>query len=284
MGTPCPNRPTNDELRRLYEDERWTSRQIAARFGVDKITILRWLKAEGIEVRPTGRGLAHRGGDIPDAETLHRLVHDEHLSYRAIAKIYDVDFTAVPHWLDLRGVDRPTVWQTRRKGVPAAEPTEQELRQRVASGEPLRAISQDYGVSATVLAIRCRSYGIELLPSSRYGRHTICQDGHPARSSYEAAVDDWLSEHGVSHEVEPQYPFDRRYKADFLVDSTYIEIWGVVNSTRYERRRRYKVRQCQAFGLDLVEIEGSDFNGPRWLRILERFRPQSVSSAISSIA
>lgn len=274
MSAPSPLRPSDEELRRLYVDERLPSTAIAEQCKVEKITVLRWLGAAGIERRPAGRNLANRGGEPPAADELRHLVHVEHLGYDQIAARYGVDRTTVPYWLTKHGIPRPDVWVTRRRGQVAREPDEHELRERIGRGESLTSIAGDFDVSRSLLATRCATYGIEVQRDGwRAGHRFTCADGHLARSTYELRVDDWLSERGIDHQVEPGYPWDRRYRADFLVGSTYIEVWGVTDNPAYKKRRAMKIERCKAEGLDLIGINHWQFaKGRRWWRPLERLQ------------
>lgn len=271
MAARSPNRPSDDELRRLYVDERLSSVAIAEQCQVEKITVLRWLRAAGIERRPAGTGLAARGLARPTAEDLQRMLHEEHLGLVGVATRYGVDYTAVGHWCDDYGIPRPTIWQTRRGGKPASEPTEQELCDRIAAGESLRSIERDFDVTRIVLRNRCREYGIDVRRDGWDGGHRLTTaDGHRVRSTYELRVDDWLHAHGLAHELEPRYPFDQRYRADFLVQGTFIEVWGVTNNPRYKQRRQWKVEQCARHGLPLIQIGHWQFaKDRRWWKPLE---------------
>lgn len=214
---PAENKPDRETLRSLYEEQRLTTRQIGKEYGVAHITIRRWLTGYGITVRPKSQGLAHRGVAAPTAEELHDLVHVQHLSYVAIAARYDVHFTAVPQWLDRHGVKKPDPWVTRRKGHVPKVPTAPELRHRRASGESATSIAKSCGVGRETIVALCRANGIQIDRDGwKGGRRYPCRDGHQARSLYEQRVDDWLTEHGLAHEVEPHYPFDARYQADFI--------------------------------------------------------------------
>lgn len=277
MPAPSPNRPSPEELRELYIDQGLSSLAIAERCGVEKITALRWLKAAGIERRPTGSGLANRGVTPPTAEELHRLIHVENIGLRGVAECYGVYYTAVGHWLDRHGIERPSIWQTRRRGVVPTEPTEQELRERIGSGESLASIARDFPVSSTLIRARCTTYGIEVSRDGwQRGKRFECADGHLARSTYELRVDDWLSERGIEHEVEPPYPWDRRYRADFCVDDAYIEIWGVIGNPAYQTRKAMKIERCAAEGLRLIQINYAQFaSGRRWWKPLEVFDRQA---------
>lgn len=195
----------------------------------------------------------------------------EHLGYDRVAEIYGVDRSAVGQWLKRYELRRPTVWETRRRGVVPAEPSEQELRARVGGGESLHSIAKAYGLSHRLLSTRCRQYGIPVRYDGWRDERFPCRDGHLARSTYEVLVDDWLSDHGLDHELEPRYPWDRRYRADFLVGQTYIEVWGVTGYPIYQQRRELKIRRCRETGLDLIGIGAGSFRvGGAWQRKLER--------------
>lgn len=262
-------RPTAEELRELYLVQRKTTREIGTRYGVRHTSVRRWLKHHGIETRPAGRGLANRGTAAPAAEELHRLVHVEHLSYRDIGDRYGVDHTAVPVWLDQYGIAKPGVWDTRRRGAVVALPSAVDLRRRYEAGESLRTLIRGTGVSESTLADVMRSAGIEIRDNGwNGGRRFACTDGHPARSVYEQRVDDWLAAHGYAHEIEPRLPFDRRCRADFLVGSLYIEVWGVTNLPSYTARRQRKTRLYAQHGLPLIGLPVHAFGRGTWARRL----------------
>lgn len=243
------------------------------------------MRQNGVGLRPGGCGLANRGQEMPPRKELNDLVHVQHLSYREIAAIYGVDASAIPHWLDRYDIDRADVWVTRRKGRPVLLPTAGELRHRRSLGESATSIAASYKVSRTLIAQLCKSQGIPLdLDGWQGGRRYACRDGHQARSLYEQRVDDWLAEHGIGHIVEPRYPFDARYKADFLVDRFYIEVWGVTNNPAYQERKRKKIRLCEENSLPLIQINHWQFaKGRRWWKplqkLLDDLTPKSIQLA-----
>lgn len=265
-------KPDRETLRELYENQRLSTRQIGRQYGVAHITIRRWLTAYEIPVRPGGGGLANRGITGPTAEELHDLVHIQHLGYREIAARYGVDYTAIPQWLDRHGIKKPGVWDTRRKGRTPKVPSPEELRHRRSLGESATSIAASCGVSRSTITDLCRAHGIPLDRDGWDGgkRHR-CRDGHEARSLYELRVDDWLTQHGLAHEPEPRYPFDARYKADFLVDTTYIEVWGVTDNPDYQERKRRKIKMCGENGIPLIQINHWQFaKGRKWWRPMEK--------------
>lgn len=264
----------------MYIDQRMSTREVAEVCGVSHMSIKRWLRADGIPARPASSGLAHRGVTAPTADELHNLVHTEHLSYREIATLYGVDFTAVPHWLTKLGVPKPTVWGTRRRGSEQKLPSEQELRARRSAGESISSIGRSYGILNWKISRLCKEYGIPVDRDGWAGGMRLeCRDGHLARSTYELRVDDWLTEHHVAHEIEPRYDWDRRFRADFLVGTTYIEVWGVINNPRYTARKAHKIAECKASGVDLIQINHWQFaKGRRWWRPLERLLVEDLGA------
>jgi transposase len=262
-------RPTAAQLRDLYVRQRMSTRQIAALYGVQKTSVGRWLTHHQIDLRAATRGLANRGVTAPSRAELHQLVHVDHLSYREIAERFGVDHSAVPLWLDQHEIPRPTVWGTRRRGAVVSVPPPAELRQRYESGEPLRDIATAAGVDRSTITGALRAAGVEIRPDGwNGGRRLTCTDGHPARSVYEQRVDDWLTEHGFAHDIEPRLPFDRRCRADFLVGAVYVEVWGVVNRPSYTARRQRKTRLYAQHGLPLVGLPVHSFSKGTWRRRL----------------
>lgn len=272
MPAPSKLRPTDAELRRLYEVEGLSARTIGDRCQVEKITALRWLRAAGIERRPGANGLANRGVTPPTPDELRALVHEQHLSYPEIAARYGVDPTAVPKWLRKHGIPRPKIWETRRRGAVITLPDRADLARMIGAGQSLGAIAQGVGVSSTTIRALCRKYEISVASSGWTGAQRFtCDDGHPARSSYEFRVDNWLNDHGLAHELEPRYPFDRRYCADFLVGDAYVEVWGVTNNSAYQRRKQWKIERCREHGIHLVQINCWQFaKGRRWWAPLQQ--------------
>jgi transposase len=263
--------PPKDELADLYVGQRISTRDIAARYGVVKGTIKKWLAFHGIEARPAVCGLAHRGMTPPDRDTLFRLVHVEHKSYDELAEIFGFERTAVRWWLDKFGIDRPTCWGTRRRGAVLPDPpNESTLRDLYESGLSAEAIGDRYGVSHSVVLVWCKQFGIDRRPAGFTGERYLCRDGHEVRSLYEVTVDDWLFSHDVPHVIEPRLPFDPRNlcRADFLANGWYIEVWGVQGSRTYNEKRRWKREMFRSYRLPLIEL-GVDFFAQRRAHRLE---------------
>lgn len=265
-------RPDTDALTRLYLDERRTTYEIGALYGVSRVSVTRWLKRAGIPVRMGGRGLVSRGVTEPTADDLRRMVHVEHRSYREIAAMFGVDPSAVMHWLKRHGIDRPTTWSARYGATAPAIPDAQELAALYASGLSLTEIGNRFGVSSRPIRARMTAWNVPLKRSGwDGGKRLPCEDGHSVRSTYEQRVCNWLTEQDIEHSYEPLLPWDLRSRADFMANGWYIEIWGVTNSPTYAARRARKIAGYRAHAAALVEINHFDFSSQkrgRWRRLL----------------
>ena len=130
----------------------------------------------------------------------------------------------------------------------------------------------------------CRQLGLTLLPSPRApaaaavkitvrlrdawrparGTHCVAADGHPCRSLAEQTVDNWLSRHGVEHDIEPLWPrhtvhnpHGRRRADRRLRDGTYIKYAGLT-SDDYLARIQAKQLLARDTGITLVAITPLD--------------------------
>jgi hypothetical protein len=80
----------------------------------------------------------------------------------------------------------------------------------------------------------------------------------------EKQIDDWLCEAGIAHTIEPFYPYhptlnpSERRRADWDVQGTFIEYWGLAGDREYDRRMRAKRRLAEETGKVLIELYPSD--------------------------
>lgn len=99
------------------------------------------------------------------------------------------------------------------------------------------------GVLATARGIRC-----------------LAKDGHVCHSLDEQRIDDWLSAHGLLHEREPCYPAHStlspagRRRADWKVRDVFIEYFGLIGNTDYEKKIDEKILLAQHFDIELIAI------------------------------
>ena len=88
-----------------------------------------------------------------------------------------------------------------------------------------------------------------------FAKHYVAKDGHKCDSMAEKIVDDWIFAKQVEHKVHVPYPWHNGMKCDFLVDDTWIEIFGLEgNSKRYDELKKKKLELIKLYNLNLVSI------------------------------
>lgn len=93
------------------------------------------------------------------------------------------------------------------------------------------------------------------LPRPSRPSRLLCKDGHKVRSVEEQAIDDWLTDHGILHEVEPKL---QGMRPDWRVGEWYVEYWGMAGQQGYEARREEKLALYHERGLRLLEVFPED--------------------------
>jgi len=262
--------PPSTDLEALYITQGLNAREIAQRYDVAHITVLRWMKRYGIARRPPGRGLAHRGHALPTRAELERLIYVERLTYQEVGQKYAIDKTAIPYWLDRLGIPRPT----RTRVVPA------DVRRLYEAGLSAETIASDLGCGKTTVLNFLRRMDI-VRRHEGWRPRLATEDGTIVRSTYELRVADWLYSHDVAYEYEPKVPFGHhRTRADFLANGWYIEVWGVHSSPGYKVQRGRKTRSYRELGLPLIELLPHHFSQAK--HIFERRMTCCLQGAQSS--
>ena len=70
------------------------------------------------------------------------------------------------------------------------------------------------------------------------GIQCIALDGHKCLSLVEKTIDDWFTEHNISHEKEPAYPYHphlnpSKMRADWKVENVLFEYAGLMEEPAY---------------------------------------------------
>lgn len=88
---------------------------------------------------------------------------------------------------------------------------------------------------------------------------TKAKDGHVCDSISEAIIDNWLTNHGVTHRRNVPYP-DTNHKADWVIkENIFIEYFGLANdSHRYDQSAKTKQALCRRHGVQLIAIYPRD--------------------------
>jgi len=83
------------------------------------------------------------------------------------------------------------------------------------------------------------------------------KDGHRCHSLSEQRIDNWLTEHGIDHTREPEYPDHEDYnpsgsrKADWETENgVYIEYFGMVGNSSYDKKTEEKLVLADKYGLE----------------------------------
>lgn len=249
--------PPRSELDDLYNGQGLTAEQIAIRYGVSGGAIKDWMESYGLKRRHAGVGLLARGIEPPTREQLQEMVHSQHMYYREIGELYGVDQSAVMHWLDKHGIARPQTWYDRHSNPESLS----ELRALYEAGWSLDEIGQRYGISRIQVGKLLRNNGVQLRRDGwQGGKRFTASDGRQVRSTYECKVADWLHDHGLNYVYEPALPFSSVWRADFWANGWFVEIWGVLNSENYKRRKEAKQEHYRAYHIALIELPVHSFH------------------------
>lgn len=262
--------PPKSELINLYLTQKKNLRNIGNIYDVNKSTVKKWLVRCNIPIRSTGYGLDHRGEIAPTKDELYDMIYIQGLLYREIAEKYKVHESAIGHWLDKHGIDRPG---GKKRGLINTLTKDILSNLYENQGYSLTAIGGMYDASEAVISRLCNEFEIETRPEGWAAKSFQCKDGHIVKSTYELKVDNWLYTNHINHIYEPLLPFGRQMKADFLANGWYIEIWGVVNDSGYKKRKRRKVHAYSVNNMPLIEIPVHAFDthhNNQWKRILQK--------------
>ena len=74
----------------------------------------------------------------------------------------------------------------------------------------------------------------------------------------EKIVDDFLYAHNIPHEKEPSYPGERRFRADWKIGDTFIELWGLQGDEDYDNKTALKRQLAKEHNITLIELTFTD--------------------------
>ena len=218
-----------------------------------------WVKELGRELIGRGRSHRNQAGVIPAIDELRRLYWDEWLGYEEIGDILKVDFTTIPYWLKKFDIPRRSNWETRRGKDWQPPDVDTIIHLYEAENIGMTSIGEMLGVSKAYIEKILADQDIEIRRSGYPNvSHYTAKDGHKVKSGLEIQVDDWLSENNLNHQYEPQIP-NTRYKADFLVNGVYIEIWGIQGHEKYDSKKQRKLDIYQSLNLPLISLYRKHF-------------------------
>lgn len=94
-------------------------------------------------------------------------------------------------------------------------------------------------------------------------RQIRTEDGHYVRSQAEARIDDWLYNHNIAHSYEEQINLGTAFiRCDFYLKglNIFIEYWGLMGNSEYERKRLEKLKIYKHHNLKLIELFRDDID------------------------
>lgn len=109
----------------------------------------------------------------------------------------------------------------------------------------------------------CKSNNLNLAQMAEKFNCTLtscykCRDGHFVQSMYEVIVDEYLYSRGIPHEIQPKVG---KYRADFLINDFYVEVWGFGKNGKnklakfYNNKRSIKEKYYNSINIHLISIE-----------------------------
>lgn len=133
----------------------------------------------------------------------------------------------------------------------------EEISAAYAAGDSATIIARRYSITANAILQRLRAANVQMRPKGYTKLILECADGHIVRSKWEQIVDDWLSGHDISHEVQPPCPWLKWPSmplGDFRAGDTFIEVWGIEGNAKYDRQRLDKIAKYREYDVKLIEI------------------------------
>ncbi len=126
-------KPGEEELRRLYLEERKSTLEIGQQCKVSHGTIRRWLKEYNIPIRGIAEANKTPGKELPSKEKLIQLYHKEKRTLTEIGETFGVHHSAVSRQMEEYGIPRRTAQEAqslRRESPPSEEKRRQSYSQR----------------------------------------------------------------------------------------------------------------------------------------------------------
>ena len=236
---------------RLYKSGK-SAQQVADRMNADKKTILHLLRQEGV-IRTAAKS---KTLDLPQDEIV-RLYVEDGLSAREIGKQFGTDTHTILSRLRSWDVDIVKIRQPLLHEINIDE-----IAEMYANGMTTETIADAMNVSPSVIQRRLNSRGL-IEPRTGMGIPHESLNGEMVRSSFELSVANWLYDHDISYDYEPQIG-GTRFMADFKVGDYFIEVCGMYGMDNdrfgYDDRLRQKEELYERHGLDYVLLFPSAIN------------------------
>jgi len=143
------NRPSDYELKDLYEDQERSTLEIAGIYNVTPRSIILWLDNAGISRRTHSESMSlHLRKVRPSEDRLRELYEDQGMSAKKIARKFKVSEYSISKWLDEAGIQKRTLAEARLLLSGGTRPSNEELKIMYVDEEmSANQIAKKYGVS-----------------------------------------------------------------------------------------------------------------------------------------
>jgi len=222
-------------MRRKYEDEYWSTVDIANATETYPKTAQGWLEHHGIPIRPfkQSTSLAKMESPVPelyDREYLREEYVEKGKNTPEIGANLGVDSSAVQRWLRNHGIELRTSAESLADGnlTPLTD-SDWVKQEYVVRERTIYDIGDELGVAPGTVSGYVERHGFE----TRGNYSTPQNFDHPVRSEWEREIANLLKQYGVDYEYESEefvvkYNNNKRYFPDFVTDNFIIEVKGHV--------------------------------------------------------
>jgi len=224
-------------MRKKYEDEYWSTVDIADATDTTPATAQRWLEYHEITIRPfvESTSLAKTETPVPelyDEEYLRREYIEKGKNTPEIAEDLGVSPTPVLGSLHRYGIELRTSAESLAEGnlTPLTE-SDWVKQEYVVRERTIYDIGDELEVAPTTVSRYVERHGFE----TRGNYYTPQNFDHPVRSEWEHEIARLLIQYGVDYEYESKdfvvrYNGGERYFPDFVTDRYIIEVKGHVRA------------------------------------------------------
>jgi predicted transcriptional regulator len=236
--TPMSSKLRDREwMRKQYEDEYWSTVDIADATDTTPATAQRWLEEHDITIRPflESTSLAKTESAVPelyDEEYMRREYIEKEKNTPEIADDLGVSTTPVRNWLRHHGIELRTSAESMADGnlTPLTD-SDWVKQEYVVRERTIYDIGDELGVAPTTVSRYIERHGFE----TRGNYYTPQNFEHPVRSEWEHEIARLLIQYGVNYEYESRefvvrYNGSERYFPDFVTDRFIIEVKGHVRA------------------------------------------------------
>lgn len=237
------------EIVNLYSNEKWSASKIGKKYGVDTHTILNRLRSLNIKIVKNRRPKIHN----IDMNELIRL-YSLKISSNDIAKIMNVSESVILRNLHETNINVRPANRPQWKPLPIKT-----IIKYYKDGLSAQLIAKKYNCDTQHVLNKLHENGVE---TKRTGLGRVCatKAGETVRSSLEMVVADWLYSHQIEYQYEPKLE-NSRYKADFKINDTFVEVCGIENNLfNYATRLEQKIQFYIDNNLKYILLYPPDIN------------------------